>query len=60
MTLQEAYAIARELANQYQVWYEVHTNGTDYIVLPQGDVEPGYTHDMSFSPVVKVPNGNIT
>ncbi len=55
MTYSEALALARQLADQYQAWYEVHTNGNDYIVVEQGDNGgEDYEHYMSISPNVKV------
>lgn len=57
MTRLEALKLARKVADDFQNWYEIHTNGTDYIVLEAGDTYPGYTHEMSISPNVKVPNG---
>ncbi len=55
MTYNEALALARRLADQYQVWYEIHTNGADYVVIERGDTSnEGYEHYMSISPNIKV------
>lgn len=57
MTYSDAMALARQLADQYQQWYEVHTNGDDYIVLQAGDTADGYDHYMSISPRIRISNG---
>jgi hypothetical protein len=57
MTRTEAIAAARRLADEQQVWYEVHTNGERYIVVKGRQDLIGYWHDISISPNVKV-NGD--
>lgn len=57
MTYNEAMATARQLADEYQHWYEIHTNGVDFSVIEKGDVaDEGYEHYMSISPNVRVQN----
>lgn len=57
MTEIDAYHIARTLADKYQAWYEIHTNGIDYVVVEQGDnAGEGYEHFMTLSPRVRISN----
>lgn len=55
MTYREALETAHELADIFQRWYEIYTNGAAYEVIESGDVPPeGYTFDSSISPRMRV------
>ncbi len=55
LTHREALQTAHELADLFQRWYEIHTNGADYEIIERGDqASEGYVFDTAISPRVRV------